>query len=214
MQKSLNRNINSSSEQELHGRTKEPLSSRKGFLRKKVKFSNFKFTNYKFLNSKFSKFPNHKILLTIIFVIITATVGMIIPGRISVTTTPSLNKRVFFLSEPSQQKKIERGDYVMFMLSTRYINNGKPIRVIKKVGCAGGDTLSVKWKRYYYCNNLYMGYAKEKSKKGEPVNAFPFNGKVPDNMFFVIGDSFDSYDSKYFGFIKKEDVIKIAHPIF
>jgi len=184
-----------------------------------LKFLNSKLLNLKPLSDKssssgFSGFLNRKVLFSLVFVVIAAIAGMIIPGRISITMTPSLDKRVFFLSKPSQETKIKRGDYVMFMLSTRYINNGEPIRVIKKVGCAGGDTLTVKWERHYYCNNLYMGYAKEKSKKGEPVDAFSFNGKVPDNMLFVVGDSPDSYDSRYFGFIRKEDVIKIAYPIF
>jgi len=46
------------------------------------------------------------------------------------------------------------------------------------------------------------------------VEAFSFSGKVPDGALFVVGDSPDSYDSRYFGFLRKEDVIKIAHPVF
>ena len=216
MQKSLNRNpLNRNLLKLLNSK----LSSLKLSSFRFLKFLNSNLLNIKRMghessSSGLSGFLNRKVLFSLIFVAIAAIAGMVIPPRISITMTPSLDKRVFFLSNPSQETKLKRGDYVMFTLSTRYINNGEPIRAIKKVGCAEGDTLTVKWERHYYCNNLYMGYAKEKSKKGEPVEAFSFNGKIPDNMLFVIGDSPDSYDSKYFGFIRKEEVIKIAYPIF
>lgn len=218
MQKPLNRSLNRNSLKTLNSKLSRFKLSSLRFL----KFLNSNLLNIKRMGHEssssgftgFSGFLNHKALYLLIFVAIAAIAGMVIPPRISITMTPSLDKRVFFLSNPSQETKLKRGDYVMFTLSTRYINNGEPIRAIKKVGCAEGDTLTVKWERHYYCNNLYMGYAKEKSKKGEPVEAFSFNGKIPDNMLFVIGDSPDSYDSKYFGFIRKEEVIKIAYPIF
>ena len=160
------------------------------------------------------KLLNRRVVYSLIAVMVAAAAGMMIPGRISVTLTPSLDKRVFFLSEASRETRITRGDYVMFMLSTPYIGNGKPLRTIKRVGCAAGDVLSVKWKKHYYCNGMYMGQAKDRSKKGEPVEVFRFSGKVPDGALFVVGDSPDSYDSRYFGFLRKEDVIKIAHPVF
>lgn len=160
------------------------------------------------------KLPDRKALYALIAVVIAALGGMYIPGRISVTLTPSLDKRVFLLSEATSGMKIKKGDYVMFMLSTHYINNGRPVRTIKRVGCTEGSTLSVKWEKYYYCNNMYIGQAKDKSLKGEPVKSFRFNGEVPNGALFVVGDHPDSYDSKYFGFLRKEDVKAIAHPIF
>ena len=100
------------------------------------------------------------------------------------------------------------------MLSTTHIQDGEPLKTTKKVGCVSGDSLSVKWKKHYYCNGTYLGYAKDKSIKGNPVENFIHNGIIPEGMLFVIGDHPDSYDSKYFGFLRKENVKAIAYPIF
>lgn len=138
-------------------------------------------------------------------------VGMYIPDRISVTLTPSLDKRVFFLSTPGIA--IKKGDYVMFTLKDRFINGNTPVKVIKKVGCGEGDNLEIKYAKHYYCNGMFLGIAKDKSKKGEPVKHFEFTGKIPEGKLFVVGTIPDSYDSKYFGFLGKEDVEKIAYPV-
>jgi len=162
------------------------------------------------------KLLNLNIVKALFIVIILALVGMYIPQKISVTLTPSLDKRVFYLSsiDKSTEKYIGKGTYVMFEFQSELFNNGKSIKAIKKVGCSAGDKLDIKYINHYYCNGVFLGVAKEKSKKGEPVENFKFVGIIPDKKIFVIGDHPDSYDSRYFGFLETKDVKAIAYPIF
>ena len=152
-----------------------------------------------------------KVLYLLLFIGSLVFGGMNIPSRFSVTTTPSLKHRVFFLKNTSIG--IKKGDYVLFNMSTSYINNGKRFNAIKEVSCVPGEYLTVKDKNYS-CNGQFIGHAKDVSLRGEPVNNFQFDGHIPEGMIFVTGDHKNSYDSKYFGFLRRKDVKAIACPIF
>ena len=154
-----------------------------------------------------------KILYLLLFMGILVFGGINIPSRFSVTTTPSLKHRVFFLKKTSDGSEIKKGNYVLFNMSTSYINNGKRFNAIKGVSCVSGEYLTVKDKAYF-CDGQFIGHAKDRSLRGEPVNNFLFNGQIPEGMIFLTGDHKDSYDSKYFGFFRRKDVKAIACPIF
>ncbi|MDQ5988239.1 MAG: hypothetical protein CSYNP_03997 [Syntrophus sp. SKADARSKE-3] len=134
--------------------------------------------------------------------------GISIPGRIAVTLSPSLDKRVFFVSSPGN---IKRGDYVTFTISDR-ITEFKPTKVSKKIVCVGGDVLTVAGDQYY-CNGISIGTAKDRDMKGQKTTRFQWNGRIPDDSLFVTGTHKDSYDSRYFGFIKTTDILAILYPI-
>lgn len=140
-------------------------------------------------------------------------IGLLIPSRISVTITPSLQHRVFLVADLTDPREIRKDVYVLFILRSPKIFGGKPTPAIKFVGCAGGEHLEQK-ERDYYCNGIYLGRAKDFSLAGEKLNRFQYDGRVPDDSIFVLGQHKDSYDSRYFGFIKKKDVKKIAYPLF
>lgn len=140
--------------------------------------------------------------------------GTIIPSRFSVTLTPSLRHRVFYLDQSPDTRGIKRGDYVMFVLTDRHVNNGKPSNTIKEVGCGEGELLMVQGKDYYCSVDEYLGRAKDYSLKGERVDNFVYNGIVPGGKLFVVGHHKDSYDSRYFGFINKQDIKAKAYPVF
>ena len=146
------------------------------------------------------------------FVLLMAGAG--IPSKFSVTLTPSLRYRVFYLDKSPDPGSIGKGDYVMFVLNAPGIDNGRPCNLIKEVGCAEGDTLTVTGKDYYCNRSEYLGRAKDISLKGEHLENFKFSGTVPKGMIYVYGDQKDSYDSRYFGFIRKADVIAKAYPVF
>jgi signal peptidase I len=84
---------------------------------------------------------------------------------------------------------------------------------IKEVVCVGGDRLTVRGKDYY-CNEVHLDRAKDMSQRGERVDNFKYSGIVPAGSFFVMGHTIDSFDSRYFGFIRTGDLKKIAHPLF
>ena len=160
--------------------------------------------------------------------------GLLIPGRFSVTTTPSLVHRIYLISRISDAREIRKDSYVLFTMRNTYMSNGQAIDVMGKVPphqnhkgghmaaatpvmkiarCLPGEQLKVSG-RMYYCNGHYLGRAKEYSLRGEKVDNFVFDDGVPPGKIFVMGEHKDSLDSRYFGFIEATDVIAIGHPVY
>jgi len=140
-------------------------------------------------------------------------VGAWIPERITVTITPSLKNRIYLLDRAPSYHQMGNGAFVLFELHSKYLEGVKTNKILKQVACSEGDVLSVRQK-YYYCNETYLGQAKDYSLKGEILPNFQFEGTIPKDSLFVFSNHIDSFDSRYFGFVRKEDVIAIAHPIF
>lgn len=137
--------------------------------------------------------------------------GAVIPMHISVTLSPSLDHRVFYLDRgPFEVKK---GDYVLFTKSYLHLNEGRPFNVIKKVACTEGNAFHNRGKDYY-CNGAYLGRAKERSLKGEGLDNFEFNGVVPKGNLVVWGDHKDSLDTRYFGLLRTEEIKAVAYPLW
>ena len=138
--------------------------------------------------------------------------GLLLPGRIVVAISPSLDHRIFVVTKKFAPDEIRKDDYIMFTVRSHYIKNGKPSRLLKKVSCISGDKLETKASEYY-CNGEFLGMAKQYSLKGEFVDAFVYSGPVPEGMVFVTGNNPDSFDSRYLGFIERRNVEGIAHPL-
>lgn len=155
----------------------------------------------------------------LIFFFVLVITGAMIPSRFAVTLSPSLDYRVFFLSNFST---FEKGDYVLFYVRSEHIE--KPTMAIKKIACDEGETLIAVeiGNKSYFCvprfahwfNHEYIGTAKEYSLKGEKLESFAFNGKIPKGYAFVVGQHKDSYDSRYFGLVRKSEIKAKAYPIF
>jgi len=144
-------------------------------------------------------------------------IGVALPYKLSITMTPSLKHRVYWLLH--NPEKIKKGDYILFYfedIATQYRLDEKR-DMMKIVGCDEGDTVSVNSEKEYFCNGTSLGVkAKDISLKGEPLVNFmpPSDGKVPPGCIFVIGQHKDSLDSRYFGYISKHRVRAKAYPIF
>jgi len=146
--------------------------------------------------------------------------GSFLPERISVTLTPSVKHRVWWLSQDTS--KVRHGQYVLFHLPSSNLKgmpvpetvvNRQDIRAIKRVGCDEGEALSQK-KRDFFCGDEFLGHAKETSQKGEPLTPFLFTGRIPAGKVFLVGDHPDSFDSRYFGLVEKSNYLAWARPIF
>lgn len=156
---------------------------------------------------------NRKRLLAYTAVFVFVLFGTLIPAHLSFTMTKSLKYRLFWLNNATAKTDVKKGDYVMYEISTKYVNEGKPVKVIKEVVCIPGDELSVDSKKNYYCNGKYIGTAKDTAMTGEKVDNFRYTGTVPEGSYFVMGHIKDSFDSKYYGFIQRSRIEKIAYPI-
>ena len=116
----------------------------------------------------------------------------------------------FLVRHPAE---IRKGDYVIFRPEhmDSYIN-GKTL--VKKVTCDEGDQLTEKGKEYFCNGSVYLGRAKDFSLKGERLQNFVYNGVIPKGFCFVEGSNINSYDGRYWGFLRKSDIEARAYPIF
>lgn len=154
---------------------------------------------------------NHKLPLYFLTLVFCVAGVLFIHYKIAVPLTPSLKYTIFYLRE-IKGDEIMPGNYVRFTLNHPTISSLKFKKTIKKAVCVGGQELTVVHKDYY-CNGVYLGTAKEYSLKGEMVDNFKYNGIIPAGSLFVMGHSKNSFDSRYFGFIRMTDVEKVAIPL-
>ena len=168
------------------------------------------------------KWIKPKIYAVIILVVIA---GAAVPEYFAVTTTKSLNKRIYFIDKGTRLEKLRTGDYVMFSLLKSKQGDELPVKLvklieedgealqIKRVGCCAGELLHHIGNEFY-CQNKWIARTKDYSLDGERIEKFNFSGIIPESNIFVVGDHIDSYDSRYFGFIKAKDIIAKVCPLF
>lgn len=150
----------------------------------------------------------------VIAILAVVVVGTVIPRNIGITLTPSLDHRIFWVSRNPQ--RVGRGDCVFFVDAELARKVGKPDvpNFFKIIRCDEGDILTVDAEKRYWCNGEFLGIAKDYSRKGEKMEHFAFNGKIPQGFMFVMGEHKDSYDSRYFGLKEKSRVRARLYPIF
>lgn len=118
--------------------------------------------------------------------------------NINLVVTPSINATILRYTD----SPFERGDYVTFTLIHELANKGKGVEVTKKLVCLPGDELRIIDGTKFFCNEAFIGHAYTYSpdiKKELPV--FIFQGVIPDDRGFVIGNHAKSFDSRNWGFI-------------
>ena len=152
-------------------------------------------------------------LALLIFLLVIAG---LLPAHISVTLTPSLHHRVFFLIFNPDPQRIDKGDYVLLNIDQgiirQFIDKQHADKIMKIVGCTSGSFLRVEGKDYY-CDGVFLGHAKDVSLAGKPLNNYVFNGTIPGGRLFVIGEHKDSLDSRYFGLVNVRTVVAQAYPL-
>jgi type IV secretory pathway protease TraF len=138
---------------------------------------------------------------------------MLVPSRFAVTLTPSTDHRIFFLKNDPLREELEKGVYVMFYIRSEYIDKGVSHRVIKRIACSEDEQFSTV-DDTFYCDGRKVAVAKSRSLTGVKLPRFFFSGKIPAGLIFVAGQHRDSYDSRYFGFLRKKEVTAVAYPLF
>lgn len=118
---------------------------------------------------------------------------------------------VWVQHDPEPDRKIKTGEYVTFDQYAPKPYN-KVMTLIKRVGCGGGDALTVDRNDHYYCNGTYLAMAK-KEVAGKAITPFRFNGRVPAGKLFLVGDFPGSYDSRVYGFVDRDRIKGVAWPL-
>lgn len=154
--------------------------------------------------------------LLIFFLVSLLVVGYTIPSNLVISYGESISGKVFLKASVDS---LNKNDYVIVQTSPDDIFS-KGSLITKKVVCSPGDVLEVVGYDYY-CNLEYLGRAKLKSKTGIPVTPYNPCGfgitckyVIPEKFYFVMGESKDSYDSRYFGLVPKEKIVAKLHKIW
>lgn len=149
----------------------------------------------------------------------TLLIGVWLPERIVVITSPSLDHRVFF-KVPVPAGNIRNGDYLGFRYDGKdvtfvYRGSGEETDlVVKRVGCEPGQVLSHDSARGFICEGKVFGTALAKDSKGHTLPQFHYDGLVPEDSYFMVGTNPRSYDSRYFGFLHGKDFVFKALPLW
>ncbi|MEN6317915.1 MAG: S26 family signal peptidase [Syntrophaceae bacterium] len=137
--------------------------------------------------------------------------------KIFYSLSPSLGYRLFWLTPVTSGQEIQIGEYVLFPAPKVFsqlagIKLPDSATAMKRLMCKNGQTLTVK-DRDFFCDNNFIGAAKEKTLLGKPLPLFVYNGVIPDGKLFVMGNHRDSFDSRYIGFIDRTSVEATGTPL-
>jgi len=147
------------------------------------------------------------ITLLIGSVLMFVLISWIISARwiIAISGSDSMPQHVMIVDKSN--KNVKKGDIVGFYYPGKPMHEYKKgDKFIKYLICDEGDTLKVE-NRKYYCNDKFIGEAITINSYGEPVDSFIYNGKIPKGKFFTWTPFHYSYDSRYWGFANKKDII-------
>jgi signal peptidase I len=123
----------------------------------------------------------------------------------SMLPTLAIGDHILIDKSSGTRAAIRRGDVVVF----KYPEDPKK-DFVKRVVAIGGDTIEEKSKVIYINRNaLHESFAQHtdaQTLSPEPRDNFgPYT--VPPNNYFVMGDNRDqSYDSRYWGYVPKENI--------
>lgn len=117
-----------------------------------------------------------------------------------ITVTPSLAYHVFW-PNPAPANKDE---YAWFSIEHPYLGKGAK-RLTKRIGCEAGDYLLYQ-APVHYCNGTVVDQVMPARSNGDPIEAFAYDGIVPQGMVYMLGDRPTSLDSRYFGLVPRSSL--------
>ena len=168
------------------------------------------------------KTKNKKIPALTVFAIVVLflVVAELFWKHISISATNSVGYHVFYVSY--QPTDIRKGEYAVIKVNVKSFNV-KEVRnefrkfktnlIVKQIACVPGDNLTVKG-YVFYCNGKFLARAKKTALDGEKLTHFKYNGIIPKGFYFAYGKDKNSFDSRYFGFVSRKEIVGIAYPIF
>lgn len=116
--------------------------------------------------------------------------------HILIPATHSVNPLVLFRSG---DVATELNQYVRFYRKDTYLPGGEA-HLVKRLGCMAGQYLQRQGNQFY-CDGKEIAHAMTRDHKGHTLPVFRFTGIIPEGKAFAVGDTINSYDSRYWGFI-------------
>lgn len=166
-----------------------------------------KFYNcYKSKKKRFFIYAISSIVLVIVISIFLRTYFMS-NYYLALNFTPSLTEKVFIVDKHTNIDNLKKDDIVGF----RYTHDDYPFykngqSFIKYIVCMEGDNLVIEHDQVR-CNGKYLGSQIKQDSKGNKLPQFTFNGKIPKDKYFMWTPFVKSYDSRYWGFVDRSDIL-------
>ncbi|MCC5942432.1 MAG: conjugative transfer signal peptidase TraF [Balneolaceae bacterium] len=137
-------------------------------------------------------------------------------GTLAFNLSESIPKGVYL---QSIIENFERGDLVLFYsekadklgVHRGYKRSGALLG--KRIVALPGDTIKL---GHIVCiNGRVVGEpVLTKDTAGRSLTPFTYQGVVPKGQLFVLGETENSFDSRYYGLIRKEEVTRKLKPLF
>ena len=173
--------------------------------------------------SRQSEFITNFIAITGILVFVVSM--NLLKNYFSINTTDSLPEHLFYKESRVRDITLQHNDYVRlcplyskvadfyrifdYKKDTGNCDNGQ-LAFLKKIAALPGDNVIVD-KNGISVNGKLIKNTKELSSK---ARHFEFKGKVPKDSYLVYTDHKEGYDSRYFGFILKDEITHKIRPVF
>jgi conjugative transfer signal peptidase TraF len=139
--------------------------------------------------------------------------------KIMFQITPSLPKGVYWIDNPVHIDtgmlcvfSIPRNVYGM-MKSRGWIPENLKFYLMKPIVAKQGDEVEVSTTGFFV-NGKYLGPVKRYDSQGLPLPEYHEKVILGDGEFFVVSTYPNSFDSRYFGTIRREDIKWVARPLF
>lgn len=143
--------------------------------------------------------------------IVIIALGSSLANGVIIQPTPSMFGTVYVESE--SQGEVVKNDLVQFEMTHPLILGGEPTMLLKRIVCMPNDVLKIDKTGWVTCNDLFLGIAatRTSSDKSKKLEAFQYNGVIPDGKVFVMGDHPESFDSRYYGLIDIDSLTKVRN---
>lgn len=173
--------------------------------------------------SRQSEFITNFIAITGILVFVVSM--NLLKNYFSINTTDSLPEHLFYKESRVRDITLQHNDYVRlcplyskvadfyrifdYKKDKGNCDNGQ-LAFLKKIAAVPGDNVIVD-KNGISVNGKLIKNTKALSSK---ARHFEFKGKVPKDSYLVYTDHKEGYDSRYFGFILKDEITHKIRPVF
>jgi conjugative transfer signal peptidase TraF len=141
-----------------------------------------------------------------------------------INLTDSLPYRIFKIRDVAD-KTISRGDYVVvnYMLiednpviktavERKYLSR---IPMVKQVGAVSGDLILMRESRLYINGeNVGPMIIQSADSLGNPLSQFPTPVTLEAGQYWLVSNPDRGFDSRYFGWISRDSITHLTHPVF
>lgn len=130
--------------------------------------------------------------------------------KIYFNLSPSFDAEILLVSKKIDKNSLNYGNLVVF--ENRFLTKYTPKRNIlaKKISCKENDELK-RIDNKFYCNGKLIATAKELDSNNEQMDIYyPESKIIAKNKLFVASNHKNSYDSRYFGLIDKNEIIGVS----